>query len=49
MARKYEKYIKQNKDCSIDTSFKLSLTHNLTIQNESDLKDLIKKYEVQTP
>ncbi len=49
MARKYEKYIKQNKDCSIDTSFKLSLTHNLTIQNESDLKDLIKKYEIHTP
>lgn len=49
MARKYEKEIKQNKDCSYDTSFKLSLTHNLTIQDESDLKDLIKKYEIKTP
>lgn len=49
MTRKYEKEIKQNKDCSVETSLKLSLTHNLTIQDESDLKDLIKKYEIKTP
>ncbi len=49
MARKYEKTIKQNKDCSYETSLKISLTHNLTIQDESDLKDLIKKYEIKTP
>jgi hypothetical protein len=28
---------------------KISLTHNLTIQDENDLKDLIKKYEIKTP
>lgn len=49
VARKYEKTIKKNKDCSYDTSFKLSLTHNFTIQDESELKDLIKKYEITTP
>lgn len=49
MARKYEKEIKKNKDCSIETSLKISLTHNLTIQDENDLKDLIKKYEIRTP
>lgn len=49
MARKYEKTIKINKDCSVDTSLKISLTHNLTIQDENDLKDLIKKYEIKTP
>ncbi len=49
MARKYEKEIKQNKDCSIETSLKLSLSHNLTLDDESELKDLIKKYEIKTP
>lgn len=49
MSRKYEKEIKKNKDCSIETSLKVSLTHNLTIQDENDLKDLIKKYEIRTP
>lgn len=49
MARKYEKNIKENKDCSIDTSLKISLSHNLTLDNEAELKDLIKKYEIKTP
>jgi hypothetical protein len=49
MARKYEKEIRQKRDCSIDTSLKISLSHNLTLDNEAELKDLIKKYEIKTP
>jgi hypothetical protein len=49
MARKYEKNIKENIDCSIDTSLKISLSHNMTLDNEAELKGLIKKYEIKTP
>ncbi|NDK08394.1 DUF4012 domain-containing protein [Candidatus Gracilibacteria bacterium] len=49
VVRKYEKTIKQNKDCSIDTSLKLSLSHNFTLDDENYIRDLIKKYEIRDP
>ncbi len=49
LTRSYKKEIKKNKDCSIDTSLKVSLTHNLDIEAEQKLKELVKKYEIKTP
>ncbi len=47
MKRAYEKTVKINDDCSINTSLKISLTHNFSIDEELYLKDMIKKYEIK--
>lgn len=49
LTRSYTKEVKKSKDCSIDTNFKISLTHNLDIENETKLKEMVKKYEIKTP
>lgn len=46
LERKYEKFLTQHSDCSIDTSLKISLTHNMTINDENMINDIIKKYEI---
>lgn len=47
--RIYKKEIIKNKDCSIDTSLQVSINHNLTLDDEANLKEMIKKYEIKTP
>jgi hypothetical protein len=39
----------KNNDCSFETSFKVSINHDLDLEDESNLKDYLKKYEIKTP
>nr|MDD3719951.1 DUF4012 domain-containing protein [Candidatus Gracilibacteria bacterium] len=47
--RTYKKEVTKNKDCSIDTSLQISVNHNLTLEDETNLKEMVKKYEITTP
>ena len=44
--RRYEKNIKINSDCSIDTDFKISLSHLFTKSEENRIKDILKSYNI---
>jgi len=44
--RSYEKKVKEISWCNFDTSLKISLTHNLTLDDEDILKNLINKYQI---
>lgn len=47
--RSFTKTIMKNNDCSFETSFKVSINHDLDLEDESNLKDYLKKYEIKTP
>ena len=45
--RKYEKNIKINSDCSIDTNLKIWLSHLFTKYEEEKIRDIMKKYNIK--
>jgi len=47
MIRSYQKYVRINPDCSINSRFTINLKHNLTDEKANDLRRLIDFYKIE--
>lgn len=47
MERKFEKTVKINKDCNIESTFNIKSNHNLTKEKENELNILINNYNIK--